>query len=286
MKFLLALLFSPILLFGQCNGSTILCDKRFNEVAFLTTHNAFNSSEDNFTFPNQNFNISNQLNNGVRALMLDVYDHSGVPSVYHGSSILGKEPLINYLIDIHSFLVDHPNEVVTIFLECYVEANTIEAVVNKSGLNNYLYTHKRGELWPTLQEMITNNTRLVVFSDVDDASTSQQWCHYVWDYAVETHYSVSNSNDFNCNFNRGDSLNNLFIFNHFVTSLLGTGNESISTQVNSNPFFIDRINQCREQKNKFPNFITVDFYELGNAMETVDILNGVLSNIKESNTDK
>ena len=53
MKFLFVLLISPIIAFAQCNGSTLLCNKKYNEVAYLTTHNAFNSSEDGFTTSNR-----------------------------------------------------------------------------------------------------------------------------------------------------------------------------------------------------------------------------------------
>ena len=281
LKFLIALFFCPILISGQCNGSSILCNKKYDDVAYLTTHNAFNSSEDNFSLPNQNFNISNQLNDGVRGLMIDVYDHSGVTSVYHGSTILGSEPLIDYLIDIDSFLVNNPNEVVTIILECYVIADTIETLINQSGLDDFLYTHDPSSSWPTLQEMIDNNTRLVVFSDVDDASASQQWYHYVWDYAVETHYSVHHQKHFSCDFNRGDSINDLFIFNHFVTTPFGTGNHIVAVDVNANPFFINRAQECQLAQNKFPNFITVDFYDFGNTMDVVNTLNGVITNVDE-----
>ena len=62
-KFFLFILFFCFLdVKSQCNGSFQLCDKKYNEVAILTTHNAFNSSEDNFQFPNQTYNILNQLN--------------------------------------------------------------------------------------------------------------------------------------------------------------------------------------------------------------------------------
>ena len=37
----------------------------------------------------------------------------------------------------------------------------------------------------------------------------------------------------------------------------------------------------RFEKNKFPNFITVDFYELGNAMDVVNQLNEVINSISE-----
>ena len=124
--------------------------------------------------------------------------------------------------------------------------------------------------------MINNNNRLVIFTDVNDASSSQLWYHYVWDYAVETHYSVSTINNFTCNFNRGDSINDLFILNHFVTdATLGYGLYNESNDVNANPFFITRAIDCQTQTNKFPNFVTVDYYELGDGLAVVDQLNGL-----------
>ena len=75
--------------FSQCNGSIDSCNKRYDEVAYLTTHNAFNSRQDSFLFPNHNTNIEAQLNSGVRALMIDVYDDNGISVVYHGNSFYG-----------------------------------------------------------------------------------------------------------------------------------------------------------------------------------------------------
>ena len=274
-------------IYSQCNGSNLLCNKKYNEVAYLTTHNAYNSNEDNFSLPNHNNNITAQLNDGVRALMIDVYDLFGTPSVYHGTSILGSAPFLDYLIDIKTFLDLNPNEVVTIILECYISSNDIENELIQAGLMNYLYAHAPSNSWPTLQTMISNNERLVIFSDVDDASATQTWYHYVWDYAVETHYTNHSQNDFSCDFNRGDSINDLFILNHFVTnSVLGTGDETQSAIVNANPFFINRVLQCEQEKNKFPNFITVDFYELGNCLDVVDQMNGIITSIDPEKTSQ
>ena len=272
---LLILVISLQIIYAQCNGSLDLCSKQYNEVAYLTTHNAFNSDEDGLLFPNQTYNISSQLNDGVRGLMIDVYnDLFGTPVVYHSIIALGYIPLSDIFNDIKIFLDNNPNEVITIILECYVTANDIEDEINQSGLSNYLYTHNT--VWPTLQNMIDNDNRLVIFSDVDDASSSQDWYHYVWEYAVETHYSVGNINDFTCDFNRGDPLNDLFIFNHFVTDAnLGYGLYNESNDVNANPFFITRALNCQDETNKFPNFVTVDYYELGDGLVVVDQLNGL-----------
>ena len=105
-------------IFSQCNGSDDLCDKRYNEVAYLTTHNSFNSSQDGFLFPNHNTNIKAQLNFGVRAFMIDVYDVNGESVVYHGYSFLGSKPLSTYLDTIKYFLETNPNEIITLILEC------------------------------------------------------------------------------------------------------------------------------------------------------------------------
>ena len=283
-KFFLFILFFCFLdVKSQCNGSFQLCDKKYNEVAFLTTHNAFNSSEDNFQFPNQTYNILNQLNAGVRGLMIDVYDNNGTPMVYHSFSILGSIPLQDIFNDIKSFLDLNTNEIVTLILECYIDANSIENVLQQSLLNNYLYSKDSQSNWATLDEMITSNKRLIIFSDQNDASSSQSWYHYVWDYAVETHFSVSDINDFSCEYNRGDSINDLFIFNHFLTDdLFGYGLYNESLIVNSNPFFIDRVTSCWQSKNKFPNFLTVDFVELGDAQTVVNQINDMNTNINES----
>ena len=264
-----------ISVYDQCNGSADNCGKQYNQVAYLTTHNAYNTDSEGFSFPNQHLGVADQLNQGVRAFMLDVYDLFGTPTQYHGSALLGTQALSSDLDEIKSFLDANSNEIVTLILECYVSADDIESELLNTGLMPYAYTHISGADWPTLQEMINLNKRLVVFSDVADASASQGWYHYVWDFAVETHYSVNDVNDFTDDYNRGDSLNDLYIFNHFVTSgLTGTGMDTESAIANEYNFLLNRIELNNLLKGKFPNFITVDFFELGNALDVVNTLNG------------
>ena len=271
-SFLLFLLNTSV--YAQCNGSVDNCGKQYNQVAYLTTHNAYNTDSEGFSLPNQHLGIADQLNQGVRAFMLDVYDFFGTPTQYHGSALLGTQALSSDLNELKNFLDANSNEIVTLILECYVSADDIESELINAGLMPYVYTHVNGNAWPTLQEMINLNKRLVVFSDVADASASQGWYHYVWDFAVETHYSVNNVNDFTDDYNRGDSLNDLFIFNHFVTnSLSGTGMDAESAIANEYNFLLNRIELNNLLKAKFPNFITVDFFELGNALDVVNTLN-------------
>jgi hypothetical protein len=252
----------------------------------LTTHNSYSSAAAGFTFPNQNLSITEQLNSGVRGFMLDVYDLMGTLTVYHGSFVLGAEPLSNSLGVIEQFLNTNPNEIITIILECYVTANDIESEINASGLNNYLFEKIPGIDWPTLQEMINNNQRLIILTDENDANANQGWYHYVWDHAVETQFSVTDPADFNNEFNRGDSLNDLFIFNHFITNaVLGIGDEAAAGIVNEYNFLMNRINENYLATNKFPNFITLDFIDLGEGLNVVNTLNANILNTHELNNN-
>jgi len=264
--------------YSQCYSCYELKENRYNETAFLTTHNAFNCEEGDFQMPNQTYSISTQLNDGVRALMIDVYEKNGVPTVYHGFSFLGSVPLSSNLAEIKNFLENNPTEIVTIIFECNVSADMIEQAFINAELYNYLFEKNELLPWPTLEEMINENKRLVVFTDQDDASEQQKWYHYVWDFAVETHFTIHNPDEFNCDYNRGDPENDLFIFNHFITSSVGTGNIDQATIANSYPFFIDRIYNCIAEKEKLPNFITVDFYQTGNCCEVVNTLNSIYVN--------
>jgi hypothetical protein len=265
--------------YAQCNGQSEVCSKPYNEVAFLTTHNAYNTGSEGFSLPNHNYGVAQQLQDGVRAFMLDVYSLFGTTVQYHGTFTLGSQDLNDDLVEIRQFLDNNPNEVVTLILECYVSAATMEHELNVSGLSSYLFTKVAGQPWPTIQEMIDNNERLVVFTDEDDAGAGQDWYHYAWDYMVETHYSVNDVQDFTDQYNRGDASNDLFIFNHFVTSAtLGTGSESDSQIANEYTFLMDRILNHYAGYQKFPNFITLDFYEHGGGLQVVQDLNaGILS---------
>ena len=114
----------------------------------------------------------------------------------------------------------------------------------------------------------------MIFTDVDDATAGQSWYHYAWDHCVETHFTVYNVGAFENDYNRGAAQNDLFIFNHFITDqTFGIGSQGDAATVNEFNFLMPRIQQHFNEKGKFPNFITLDFYDLGMGKEVVDSLN-------------
>jgi hypothetical protein len=74
-----------------CNGSPELCDRRLDDVVFAGSHNSMSAADiANWMFPNQNKSIREQLEDGVRAFMIDV--HYGMPVGDRVKTIFKDEP--------------------------------------------------------------------------------------------------------------------------------------------------------------------------------------------------
>lgn len=66
-----------------CNGLPELCDTPLDQVVFACTHNAMGAADiPGWLFPNQQYGIQRQLEDGIRALMLDV-----IPGIPAGSAV-------------------------------------------------------------------------------------------------------------------------------------------------------------------------------------------------------
>jgi len=250
-------------------------DRPYNEVSFPTTHNAMSNTEEGWILPNQRYSITRQLNDGVRALMLDIWDWEGEVILCHGCDewygyLGGHKPLLDGLLEIGQFLDDNPEEVVTILFESYVTRSATEAVFVAAGLLDQAHVQIPGDPWPMLTELIAADTRLVVLSDSGGAIGT--WYHPMWSFAWETHWSAEYADDLNCNPNRGSTSNDLFILNHFLTRG-ATPKSILANEVNHNPFLEDRALECWDDSGRQPNFVTVDFYDIGDLFQAVNTLN-------------
>jgi len=234
---------------------------RYDQIAWLVTHNAMSNRAEGWWFPNQSFGITRQLEDGVRGLMLDVHLVDGEPFLLHSSAMLGKAPLSAGLAEIEAFMQKHADVIVTIILECYVPAAKVREAFEKSGLLSMLHHQTVGNPWPEIGDMITEDKRLVVFTD----SGGGKWpgYHDVWKFCQETHFSVKRVEDFDFKRNRGNSSNSLFILNHFLTRpVAGLG---LAMQANASSVLKPRIERCEKATKRFPNFVVVDFYECGDT---------------------
>ena len=272
-KGLVMVAFCMMLLFNQMVFCQLITELPYNKTCFLTTHNSFNCSRNGFLLPNQKYGIQQQLNDGVRALMLDVYEVKGRLYVYHSIQMLGKEPFAEVLKEVEIFLEVNRNAVITLLLENYAPAYLIQSDLHKAGLSKFQYYADSIREWPTIQELIDDNTRLLVFNDVNDTMNRQARIFTMWDFFTETHFSVNRMCDFKCSTNRGKSDNPLFVLNHFINGGLGIGSRTQSKKANGMNVILHRCFDCKRLSDKYPNFIVVDFYHLGNPLKAVDSIN-------------
>ncbi|HYC00759.1 MAG TPA: hypothetical protein VEC57_16620 [Candidatus Limnocylindrales bacterium] len=261
---------------GRCNGRAALCERAFDAVAYATTHNAYSNAEESWTAPNQRYGLTRQLSEGVRSMMLDTYEFEGGLYFCHGSCTIGtgdnigRSSMVQGLVELRQYLEAHAGAVLSIIFESYISEAQTQQAFTDAGLMPYLHAQPVGQPWPSLQQLVDAGTRLIVFTD--DSAASAPWHHYVWDFAWETPYSFQSADDFVCSINRGDYDNSLYILNHFLTDPVGS--PQLANKVNKNPLFIDRALQCQSESGRLPNFVTVDFYDIGHVFDVVGALNG------------
>ncbi|KAJ0522437.1 putative PLC-like phosphodiesterase, TIM beta/alpha-barrel domain superfamily [Helianthus annuus] len=268
----------------------------FNRYSWLTTHNSFarigHKSDTGAVLlapMNQQDSITVQLENGVRGLMLDMYDFENdiwLCHSFHGRcfNYTAFQPAINVLKEVEAFLEANPTEIVTIIIEDYVTSlSGLTKIFKASGLGKFWFPVSRmptnGSDWPTVDSMIDDNQRLVVFTTKSSKEASEGIA-YVWRYLVENQYGTDGMKNGSCP-NRAESAamntksRSLVLFNHFPD----TPDLTESCNQNSGPL-ITMMNTCHEAAGKrWPNFISVDFYKRSDGegpRAAVDFANGQL----------
>ena len=237
-----------------CNGHPELCERRYNEVVYPMTHNAHAYRPVFSTLSaNQNFDITTQLNDGVRGLGIKVYHENhpdcGEPGlyVYHGFPFLGCEPYAKVLDEIADFMDANLSEVITITIEGSATIEQIAQGFNENGrLPNYMHTQPFNESWPTLEEMILSGKRLVVLTD-ESNSADEPGFHHMWTYMTDTHYSAEEAADFSCDLDRGNANGSIFLLNNFITIL--TPQPDSAHIINSMDFLLPRVRECMQHNN-------------------------------------
>ncbi|KAG0583962.1 hypothetical protein KC19_3G175400 [Ceratodon purpureus] len=266
----------------------------FNKYAWLTTHNSYaifgstpQAGVPIITFFNQEDSVTDQLNNGVRGLMLDMYDfrndiwlcHSFQGTCYEFTAF---RPANKTLAEIKTFLDANPNEVITIFIEDYVHApNGISRLFTNAGLMKYwmpvAMMPSNGKPWPTLREMIQRNHRLLVFTQ-DSTKEATEGIAFQWRYTTENQYGDDGMRNGSCPKRNGtpamsDVSRSLIVQNYFPTN----PNPINACRDNSGGLF-NMLSTCfAASGNRWSNYIALDFYKRstgGGAFRALDFLNG------------
>ncbi|KAF8377570.1 hypothetical protein HHK36_030952 [Tetracentron sinense] len=266
----------------------------FNKYSWLVTHNSFSivdapplTGVQRVTFYNQDDSVTNQLRNGVRGLMLDMYDFDNDIWLCHSFqgqcyNITAFEPAINALKEVEAFLSENPSEIVTIIIEDYVRTpKGLTKLFTDAGLLKYWFPvaqmPAKGEDWPTVTDMAQENHRLLVFTSIA-SKEADEGIAYQWRYMVENQPGDGGVAQGSCpNRKESQPLNSrsasLFLQNYFPTLPI----QAESCKEHS-AALAGMVSTCYNAAgNLMPNFLAVNFYmrsDGGGVFDAVDRMNG------------
>jgi chitinase len=271
-------------------------DRPFDQYSWVTTHNAFTS---NGALPNQSQTIATQLGEGVRGLMLDLHYDYGRVRLCHkictSPSSVAFADLINDTL--LPYLDDNPDAIITLQLEDETTTAQLTAELARApGLAGRTFQPDTWDTptWPTYRQLRDKGQRVLIFShtenntgdfrigDGDDAVSVLSSRNYT----VENYWSLGPPvvlHDYNCVSRWSDEglwLNRraiegkpgwrpLFTMNQFhdlpVHWHANTDNDfdSLSSRY---------LEHCRPIARRKPNFVAVDFHEVGDTAKFVEWL--------------
>jgi len=253
-----------------CNGHVALCDRPLDQVTLAGTHNSMSNAEAGWLLPYQQYGLSRQLEDGVRALMLDTYEWEGEAVLCHNDCDLGSQPLKEGLGEIASFLAANPNEVVLIIFQDSLSAEATVEVMEEAGLSDTVWTWDGATVpLPTLRELLAEDTRLIVSAEF--SGPPPNWYHSAWELIFDTPYDYASADEFSCALSRGTEDNPLFLVNHWVSQPWPS--EEVSAEVNTEEVLGERAASCADLWGRPINILAVDFYAVGDLFAVVDDLN-------------
>ncbi|OBZ83898.1 hypothetical protein A0J61_08046 [Choanephora cucurbitarum] len=278
-----------------CNGYAEFCNKPYNSLTYLMTHNAYGYVANPAS--NQACPVPTQLSDGVRGLKLSAIkasnatssDANNIQLCHTSCTILNAGSAIDTLTKITEWVKSNPNEVITIMWNNLGDftPSAFAAAYNASGLTEYVHTQTFGNLtWPTLGEMISSGKRVVNFVDEGTDTHQVEWLLPEWDFVFETPYDNKNESSFTCTIDRPAEPNNptesMYVMNHFLYGTLKLGalqieipQKGTANVTNSKSSLLSQAQNCQKTFGRQPNFLEIDFYNKGDSLEIAAQLNNV-----------
>ena len=259
--------------------STYPNNLRYVNATWLTAHNAFATKVEGWTYKQQNLNMEQMFDMGVRSFMLDIHPDNGnlylahinIPVTKYLMKDTNLHPLESYFTRISGLLEENPDAIITLHFEDHsASSDKVVELVKATGLHKYTYSESPNDVYLTLGEMRQQNARLVLFSDYQKERDAEHFKPQIGlnpttEYK-ENFYQLGKNpgcneraKDFRADYE--DPKVSLFVLNHFYWSsleLLGSYDS-----INLNSFIKDRMSLCKENFGLYPNFIAVDFVEKG-----------------------
>ncbi|KAJ7596669.1 PLC-like phosphodiesterase [Mycena floridula] len=273
-----------------CNGHSELCSKSYGTVSFVGAHDSY-AVGINTPFANQDYDVTQQLTDGIRLLQLQVHNQAGVLQLCHSDcGFLNAGTLESYLGKVKTWMDANSNDVVSILIVNIDNRPTtaFATVFAAAGLDKISYSPPSSSLtfqsWPTLGEMIDAGTRLVTYLDNQADFATVPYLIDEFTNIWETAFDVTDTT-FNCDVNRtnGDSSTHMYLINHFLDKLVfgvpapDVANANITNGVSGVGSLQTQVDTCVAANTRAPNFLLVDFYEYGggSVFQVAATINGV-----------
>ncbi|KAK7023642.1 hypothetical protein VNI00_016604 [Paramarasmius palmivorus] len=296
-----------------CNGHAELCNRSYGNTTFLGSHDSFAFSKDPLALArDQEVDIPTQLSLGVRFLQAQSHEmgiftfvtpvrHNrakidprrsiSLPFVNSGCELFDGGLVVDYLKKVKTFLDANPNEVLTLLFtnpEGLSLTNVWKPAFDDSGITPLAYVPptqpmKRAD-WPTLGELIDAGKRVIVFLDAG-ADGSVNFILPEFSMLWEPPFSSTDPN-FPCKVDRIDGPlspeDHLHMLNHNLNiniipigdGVLISDREDAPT-TNGVPSILSNANGCAPfAGGRAPNFVMLDYVNVGEGLKAVDMLNG------------
>jgi hypothetical protein len=280
-----------------CNGHAELCNRSYGNITSLTSHDSFAHSSDPFSLGrDQQIDIPTQLKMGARALQAQAHMHNGQLRFCHTNcALFDGGPVVDYLKSVKTFLDANPNEVIT-FIFTNPDGASIPGVwkpaFDQSGITPLAYVPpsrpvKRSD-WPTLGQLISMNKRVVVFLDYGADGSDGGVVDFIlpeFQMVWEDPFSPTDPN-FPCSISRTSGpLSNddhMVLINHNLNvNVIPVGGGVLfpdllkTRKTNSVANILQHAHNCATlSQARAPNFVLLDFIDIGQGMAAVNNLNG------------
>mmetsp|Transcript_43656 Transcript_43656/g.76707 ORF Transcript_43656/g.76707 Transcript_43656/m.76707 type:complete len:408 (+) Transcript_43656:278-1501(+) len=283
---------------GCCNGLASNCNLAVNEVVFPMVHNAQSSYENNFVGASNNKGLEEALVTGYRGLQLSTCICEGFLSKMLleqdeewglGDSNLGfcdrscglgvRDPK-DVLTNLKTFIETNTQEILIIeFSMNDGSSSDLRTALQYSGLLDHVY-HPQDEYyieeWPTMQQLIDDNTRILLFGSGDGMESCPAYdCDdgilFAGDHFSRTETDGSDLDS--CDSTRsGDVVNvGYFLMNHYGENKMKVPSPKKARELNSYSNLEARMEECQEKR--LPNLLAVEFWDEGDVLEFVNIKN-------------
>jgi hypothetical protein len=190
----------------------------------------------------------------------------------HNFCELGAVKLIDEVDVIRTFLERNPTEVLLIVVQDELDAQTLEPVLRRGGLDRYLATVDPDHPMPTLASLIASGRRVVM--GLENGRLGRRVPNVFQDGLVqEVPYNYRTLDELgaadSCRPLRGLPTAPLFQLNHWVTP----ASRGAARQANARDFLLGRAERCARERKLMPTLVAVDFYETGDLFGVVEQLN-------------